>query len=107
MARRFTLVFLVTAFTWLAPSQAQEILHPDNTTPECIADWDPFCPSGSGGGSGGGGGDTSFSCEYCKFTKDFTLQCSSVPPGETGMTECTDSSDGLECNLGGVSCGSV
>lgn len=106
MTRLCALVLMVTALTWLAPAQAQEILNQDNTTPECIADWDPFCPSGSGGGSGGGGG-TSFTCEYCKFTKDFTLQCSSVPPGETGMTECTDSADGLECDLSGVSCGSV
>lgn len=107
MRNVFLLMAIAVVCSWTVGSaEAQDILNPDNNTPDCIATWDPFCPRGTGS-DGGGGGGTPFICQYCKFTRDFTYQCASVAVGDTGMSECTNSSDGLNCTLSGISCGSV
>lgn len=108
MKATFALVLLVAAFNWLGGSaQAQEILNQENDAPDCIADWDPFCPSGTGSGAGGDGGGTTFTCQYCQFTKEFTFRCAEVAWGDTGNTECTANAEGTECTPEGVSCGRV
>lgn len=107
MKTTFALVLLVATLGWFAGlAQAQEILNQDNDAPDCIADWDPFCPAGTGS-SGGGGGGTTFTCQYCQFTKEFTFRCAQVALGDTGRTECTANADGTECTPEGLTCGRV
>jgi len=101
-AQIFTLCLILGTYVG-PPVYAQEILNPIQEDPGCMGPEDPFCDSGGiydGGGGGGGGG----TCQYCKFTTGFVFECATTPLGEPGKTECTATSDGLQCSLSGSGC---
>ena len=103
----FALAVLYTCFGLVSPAGAQpQEEHQPYEPPECIADWDPFCPQGT---PGGGDSDYPQWCFKCELTTTGE-KCVQTAEGETGREDCTtvwEGADPISCSTSGTFCENI